>query len=95
MNTRRHDSEKYIERKLADMVKAKGGLCVKLLCDQYAGLPDRLCLLPEGKMCFVEVKSRGEKPRRLQDVVHGRLRALGFHVFVIDSVEMIKKVAEI
>ena len=38
------DSEKAVERKLVELVKANGGMCIKMLCDQLIGLPDRLCL---------------------------------------------------
>ena len=50
-------SEKYLERALCDMVKKAGGLCIKLLCHQFLGLPDRLCLFPGGGVCFAEIKT--------------------------------------
>ena len=86
------ESEKLIERKLVEHIKAGGGLCIKLLCDQFIGLPDRLCLLPNQKAVFVEVKTTGQKPRKIQALVHNKLRALGFRVEVIDSVEQIKNI---
>lgn len=86
------ESEKLIERKLVEHIKTKGGLCIKLLCDQFIGLPDRLCLLPNQKAVFVEVKTTGQKPRKIQALVHNKLRALGFRVEVIDSVEQIKNI---
>lgn len=79
------ESEKIIERKLVEAVKAHGGMCIKLLCDQLTGLPDRLCLLPNNKIAFVETKTTGRKPRRVQVYIHKKLRALGFRVEVIDS----------
>lgn len=84
---KRTDSEKVVERKLVELVKINGGMCIKLLCDQLIGLPDRLCLLPNHKMAFVETKTTGQKPRRIQAYTHKKLRALGFRVEVIDSVE--------
>ena len=80
-------SEKIIERKLVEAVKDKNGLCLKLLSDYFTGLPDRLCLFPGQKAIFVELKTTGEKPRKIQVFIHNRLRALGFRVEVIDSVE--------
>jgi hypothetical protein len=82
-------SEKVVERKLVELVKAKKGLCIKLLCDQLTGLPDRLCLFPGGAIVFVEVKTTGQKPRRIQTFIHNRLRALGFRVEVIDTIEAV------
>lgn len=86
------ESEKVIERKLVEYVKKEGGLCIKLLTSQYIGLPDRLCLFPNGKLVFVELKSTGQKPRKIQLFVHNKLRSLGFRVEVIDSVIDINKV---
>lgn len=81
------DSEKLVERKLVELVKINNGVCIKLLCDQLAGLPDRLCLFPGHKIAFVELKTTGQKPRRIQAYIHKKLRTLGFRVEVIDTVE--------
>lgn len=81
------DSEKLIERKLVESVKANSGMCIKLLCDQLIGLPDRMCLFPGSKIIFVELKTTGKKPRRIQVYIHNKLRDLGFRVEVIDSVK--------
>lgn len=88
------ESEKVIERKLVEQVKLNEGLCIKLLCDQFIGLPDRLCLLPNGKLVFVELKTTGKKPRRIQTVVHNKLRKLGFRVEVIDTTAKVIELIE-
>ena len=82
-------SEKVIERKLVELVKLNGGMCIKLLCDQLIGLPDRMCLFPGHKIVFVELKTTGRKPKRIQAYMHNKLRALGFRVEVIDTVERV------
>ena len=83
------DSEKVVERKLVELVKINGGMCIKLLCDQLIGLPDRMCLFPGHKIVFVELKTTGQKPKRIQVYMHNKLRALGFRVEVIDTVESV------
>lgn len=83
------DSEKVVERKLVELVKINGGMCIKLLCDQLIGLPDRMCLFPGHKIVFVELKTTGRKPKRIQACMHNKLRALGFRVEVIDTVESV------
>lgn len=85
--TKTIESEKTIERKLVEKMKACGGLCIKLLTYQFIGLPDRMCLFPNGKVVFVELKTTGEKPKKIQLSVHNKLRALGFRVEVIDTTE--------
>ena len=42
---------------------------------------------PDGKAGFVEVKSPGKKPRKIQLLRHQQLRRLGFQVFVLDKKE--------
>ena len=83
------DSEKVVERKLVELVKINGGMCIKLLCDQLIGLPDRMCLFPGHKIVFVELKTTGRKPKCIQTYMHNKLRALGFRVEVIDTVESV------
>lgn len=83
------DSEKVVECKLVELVKINGGMCIKLLCDQLIGLPDRMCLFPGHKIVFVELKTTGQKPKRIQTYMHNKLRTLGFRVEVIDTVESV------
>ena len=83
------DSEKVVERRLVELVKINGGMCIKLLCDQLIGLPDRMCLFPGHKIVFVELKTTGQKPKRIQMYMHNKLQALGFRVEVIDTVESV------
>lgn len=77
--------EKEIERKLIQAVKLKGGLCLKFTSSGYDGVPDRLVLLPKGRLAFVELKSPGKKPRALQIKRMKQLSTLGFACYVIDS----------
>ena len=81
--------EKDLERRMVRAVKNMGGLAPKFVSPGLAGVPDRLVLLPEGKIAFVEMKAPGQKPTSLQRLRHGQLRDLGFRVFVIDSKEKI------
>ena len=88
------ESEKVIERKLVEAVKANGGMCIKLLCDNLLGLPDRMVLMPHSKIAFVELKTTGQKPRRIQVFMHNKLRNIGFRVEVIDTVEGVNNLVE-
>ena len=81
--------EKEIEKKLTQMVKKAGGICPKLVSPGFDGMPDRMVLLPNGRIGFVEVKALGEKPRPLQLSRHRLLRRLGFPVYVLDDTEQI------
>lgn len=81
--------EREIERKLVSAVKSRGGICPKFVSPGFDGMPDRVVLLPHGKIGFVEVKRQGKQPRPLQTARHRVLRKLGFWVFVLDGEEQI------
>lgn len=81
--------EKQIEQKLVEIVKAEGGVCWKFTSPGTAGVPDRIVLMPQSKIAFVEVKAPGKHPRPLQTARHKLLRQLGFQVFVLDNPEQI------
>ena len=81
--------ESNLEHQLVHMVVQMGGLALKFVSPGMAGVPDRLVLLPDGKMAFVEMKAPGKKARPLQRLRHEQLRDLGFPVYVIDSKEKI------
>ncbi len=81
--------EKYIEKKLVAEVKKMGGIAAKFVSSGLDGMPDRLVLLPLGKIAFVELKASGKKPRPLQIRRIKQLRKLGFNCYVIDDVEQI------
>lgn len=77
--------EKDVEAYLRGKVKEKGGLALKWVSPGYDGVPDRMVLLPGGRLIFAELKDAGKKPRKKQRLRHAALRALGFKVFVPDS----------
>ena len=80
-------SEKATDALLRKRIKALGGKYIKIGTQYQSALPDRMCLLPGGRVVFVEVKSEGEKPTPLQDVTHREFRALRHRVEVIDTAE--------
>lgn len=78
-------SEKDLERKLVNKLKELGVLALKYSNPSETGYPDRLCLCPGGVSFWVEVKTTGRKPTKLQQVRHDQLRQLGYAVFVVDD----------
>lgn len=89
MATSKKESEKVIEQKLVALCKLNGGMCIKLLSFHVLGLPDRMCLFPKAKIVFVELKTTGEKPRKIQLFMINKIRSLGFRVEIIDSTEKV------
>lgn len=80
-------SEKVFERELSKFVEESGGMAVKLLSQFIKGLPDRMFLLHGSIVLFVEFKSTGKKPTKIQSYIHAKIQVLGFPVLVVDSVE--------
>lgn len=80
--------EKHTEQKLRIGVKNKGGLALKLVCPGYTGVPDRLILMPKGKLIFAELKFGNGKLSVRQEAVHRVLRSLGFEVWVVNEVNI-------
>ena len=81
--------EKEIEMKLVRAVKGMGGICPKWVSPGFDGVPDRIILLPGGRLAFAELKAPGKKPRPLQAARIEQLRGLGVQVYVIDHTEQI------
>ena len=77
------DPESSVERCLRVCVEDTGGQCVKFLPDYKRGWPDRLVLLPFGKVAWVETKTKGGKLSPMQEVAHEQLRRLGQEVYVV------------
>ena len=76
--------ERDIERKLKTMVERHGGLCLKWVCPGQAGIPDRIVLLPGGRVLFVELKrSKGGRVSKLQMWWAQRLHRLGFDHWIV------------
>lgn len=81
--------EKTIEEHLVKAVRLMGGLAPKFVSPGLDGVPDRLLLLPDGRMAFAELKAPGKQLRPLQKRRKRQLETLGFRVFVIDSTDQI------
>lgn len=52
------EREPEIEKKLKDEIKALGGLCWKFVSPGTRGVPDRIIVLPGGKIIFAELKAK-------------------------------------
>ena len=81
--------ESVVEKHLTIEAKKRGGMSVKFVSPGLDGVPDRLVLLPGGKLAFVELKAPGKKMRPLQIHRAKQLTAMGFRVYCADRKEMI------
>ena len=79
--------EKDIEAGICDYAKANGLLVYKFTSPARRGVPDRMFVLPQGRIFFIEMKAPGNKPTPAQEREHFRLRQAGITVYWTDSVE--------
>lgn len=89
--------EKDVEKKLHTGVRAlsKKALCLKFESPGYTGVPDRIILLPGGKVIFAELKKPGKKERVRQEYVQGILKDLGFEVYsTVDNAVYVQQIIE-
>ena len=78
--------EKDIERTLRHMVERRGGMCLKWVCPGWTGVPDRIVLLPGGRIIFAELKRpKGGRISEMQRWWADKLRSLGFTCLFIHS----------
>ena len=83
--------ERDIEKALVAMIKRRGGLCLKWVCPGWAGVPDRIILLPGGHIIFAELKRpKGGKVSPLQQWWREKLSELGFDHYYIYNHENVK-----
>lgn len=79
--------ESTIEAYLVKRVQASGGMAPKFKSPGRNNVPDRIVLMPNGRIRFVELKAPGQIPTEAQVREHIRLWKLGFAVEIIDSKE--------
>lgn len=78
--------ESNVDSQCKREVERRGGVFRKL-APLVVGDPDRVALLPNGRIIFVELKRPGETPSKIQEFRHKEIRSLGFDVWVVDNVE--------
>lgn len=83
--------ESNIERQLKKKIELLGGKALKFISPGVSGVPDRIVLLPGGKIIFVELKAPKKKLRELQKYRRKELERLGFRVEVIDSLDKVNE----
>lgn len=77
VNTREKDIESYLRKE----VKKIGGKAYKFISPGNAGVPDRIIVLPGGKVFFVEMKAPGKMSTPLQKKMQHELVEFGCTVF--------------
>ena len=83
-------TEKDIERFLVNGVKKQGGVAYKFVSPGNAGVPDRLIIMPGGRVYFVELKTDTGQAPTLQKRQMERLQRLGCRVNLTYGLDGVK-----
>lgn len=81
----KYELEKDVERYLVKKVKERGGWALKFVSPGIRGVPDRLILLPFGRVAFAELKRGGGELSAWQRKWRSILTGMGFRVGVLWS----------
>jgi hypothetical protein len=83
--------ESTLEKRLTKAVKEQGGLCIKLPANLYKGIPDRMILLPKGRIYFVELKVLNGRVSVAQNKFLSLLNKLGFNSGIIRGKQQLEE----
>lgn len=86
--------ESQIESRLVRMVRERGGLCCKFVSPGNPGVPDRLVLLPGGRVVFVELKTETGRLSSIQTWQIRELRKRGADVRVLYGLGQVQAFVE-
>lgn len=79
--------EKQIEARLRRRVNEMDGLFYKFVSPGNGGVPDRIAVLPGGRVWFIELKADGGRASNLQKWQIEQLRKRGANVIIIRGKE--------
>ena len=83
--------EKSLEQRTVRLIEAQGGKAFKWVAPGHAGVPDRICIMPGGRIIFIELKrQKSGRESPLQKRVSELLLSLGCTVWLIRDFEELK-----
>lgn len=88
------DLESDIEKFLVKKVRERGGIAYKWVSAGHAGVPDRIVIMPHGKVIFVELKTIAGRVSKAQNVQINLLRRLGCDVRILKGRDAVMSFVE-
>ena len=82
--------ERRIERCLVDDIKKSGGLCLKFISPGAAGVPDRMIIMPDGRIVFAELKTEAGRLSKIQQHMIDELKRRNADVRVLYGLQDVK-----
>lgn len=88
-------TEKELEQKLVRAVKVKGGIAYKFTSPAHRSVPDRIVVMPKGRVIFIEVKAPGKgRLTKLQARERDKLVSLGAEYHLLNDPEQVERILE-
>lgn len=87
--------EKVIEGKVCDYAKSLGCLVYKFTSPSRRSVPDRMFIVPGGRVVMIEFKRLGKEPSPAQAVEIAKIQKQGVSVWVIDNVDAGKRAIDL
>lgn len=81
--------EAAVEDYLVAGVAKRGGWAAKMVDEGRRGAPDRELRFPNARTIYVETKAKNGVLKRWQIEYHNALRALGYEVFVLWTIQQV------
>ena len=82
--------ESEIEARLVRGIREVGGLCYKFVSPGNPGVPDRLAVLPEGQIIFVELKTEVGRLANIQKWQIAEMRKREADVRVLKGLDAVQ-----
>lgn len=86
--------EKEIERKLVEGIRRMNGRAYKWTSPGNVGVPDRIVMLPGGRIYFIELKTETGRTSPMQNVQIKRIQDLKFDVRVLHGLAEVDEFLE-
>lgn len=86
--------ERDIEKKLLNAVRNMGGEAFKWVSPGNDGVPDRIVMLPGGRLIFVELKADRGRLSSVQKIQIRRIQKLGQDVEVVQGMDGLEEFLE-
>lgn len=89
-------TEEGLERKICEAVRRRGGRAFKFVSPGTPGVPDRICVLPGGKVLFIEVKKPGRRGGLSvqQKKIISWLKSVGCEAWVVNDFETFRRLLD-
>ncbi len=86
--------ESEIERWLVSQIKAMGGIADKFVSPGNPGVPDRIIVMPDGRVIFAELKTEIGRLSNIQKWQRERYRRMGVDYRIVKGMKAARELVK-